>query len=97
MRRCRYAQANQTATDAFSSIRVIQAYGLQRTITQLYSQLMAPADAQMQKNAHYTGLAFGYSNLIMFGGWRPQPSAASASSCQMITGAGADLGSPAAR
>jgi hypothetical protein len=55
----RYAKANQTATDAFSSIRIIQAYGLQRTITRLYNSLMAPADAQMQKNSHYTGLGAG--------------------------------------
>jgi len=62
-----YAGANQAVTDAFSSIRVVQAYGLGPRVGGLYARMLVTANATMVRHSHVTGLAMGYSNFCIFG------------------------------
>ncbi|KAL6755759.1 MDR-like ABC transporter [Haematococcus lacustris] len=60
------AKANQAVSDAFSSVRVVQAYNLQGQIVALYTELVAGVTNSMRMQSHYTGALMGYSQLSFF-------------------------------
>lgn len=61
-----YSKANQAVTEAFSSIRVVQAYNLQVEVQGLYGRQLATAAPGLTRTAHLTGIALGYSQAAMF-------------------------------
>ena len=60
------ADADQIATEAFRSIRVVQAFNLQDSVEALWENF-STADAKGKaKRAHVTGIGFGFSQFAMF-------------------------------
>ncbi|GFH24318.1 ATP-binding cassette transporter [Haematococcus lacustris] len=62
----KFAKANQAVSDAFSSVRVVQAYNLQGQILALYTDLVAGVTSSMRMQSHYTGALMGYSQFSIF-------------------------------
>ncbi|KAK9810283.1 hypothetical protein WJX72_007941 [[Myrmecia] bisecta] len=60
-----FDQANQTASEAFSSIRTVAAFSLRTQIGRLYSKLLEGPTAASVKRSHASGLGFGASQFIM--------------------------------
>jgi ABC-type multidrug transport system fused ATPase/permease subunit len=58
--------ANQAVSDAFSSVRVIQAYNLQDYMIELYRRKTEVGNAAARKQAHVLGALMGYSQLSIF-------------------------------
>ena len=64
-----YAKAATTASDALSSVRIVQAYSLTPHIVTMYRDLLRePARAVMKQGAT-TGAGFGYSQGVQVRGW----------------------------
>lgn len=61
-----YAKANQAVSDAFSSIRVVQAYNLQSYVCRLYQKLLGSADETMGKRSLVVGGLMSYSQFSTF-------------------------------
>ncbi|GFH13375.1 uncharacterized protein HaLaN_09249 [Haematococcus lacustris] len=62
----KFAKANQAVSDAFSSVRVVQAYNLQGQVLALYTDLVAGVTSSMRMQSHYTGALMGYSQFSIF-------------------------------
>ncbi|KAF5834437.1 P-loop containing nucleoside triphosphate hydrolase protein [Dunaliella salina] len=61
-----FGAANQGVSDAFSSIRIVQAYNLQAQMVALYQSLVADANAKMKRQSLVTGLLMGYSQFSIY-------------------------------
>lgn len=61
-----FQKANSVATDAFTSIRVVAAYGLQSRVHLLYEGLLKGPAKDSFKRAQLNGAGFGFSNFTMF-------------------------------
>jgi len=61
-----FGAANQGVSDAFSSIRVVQAYNLQAQMVTLYQSLVADANAKMKRQSFVTGFLMGYSQFSIY-------------------------------
>ena len=60
------ADADQIATEAFRSIRVVQAFNLQDSVEALWEDFSAADARGKAKRAHVTGIGFGFSQFAMF-------------------------------
>eukprot|EP00873_Tetraselmis_striata_P012568 jgi/Tetstr1/432832/TSEL_022182.t2 len=60
------AGADQVATEAFRNIRVVQAFNLQASVTELWERFSAADASGKSKRAHVTGIGFGFSQFAMF-------------------------------
>ncbi|KAG1679148.1 hypothetical protein FOA52_000503 [Chlamydomonas sp. UWO 241] len=61
-----YAPANQAVSDAFSSIRVVHAYGLRQQIVELYANKVVGTKKVIFRQSHLAGATSGYSEFCMF-------------------------------
>lgn len=66
-----YDQANQLASEAFTSIRVVAAFTLERHIVQMYEQLLAGPTRVSRKTAwtQGAGFAFGQAAILLYTRW----------------------------
>jgi len=62
-----FARANQTASEAFTSIRTIAAFDMEHQVGELYAGKLRQPTAESQKRANWAGLGFGFSQLVLFG------------------------------
>lgn len=60
------AGADQVAAEAFRNIRVVQAFNLQNSVTELWERFSAADATGKAKRAHVTGIGFGFSQFAMF-------------------------------
>ena len=61
-----FDRANQTATEAFSSIRTVAAFSLAGPLSQLYRQLLVAPTRVGARRAHINGVGFGFSQFFIF-------------------------------
>ncbi len=61
-----YDQANQVASEAFSSIRVVAAFTLEQHILKLYRGLLAAPSKACRRSAWTSGLGFGIGQGSIF-------------------------------
>lgn len=61
-----FDSANQTATEAFSSIRTVAAFSLAKPLSTLYGDLLKAPTKVGARRAHVNGLGFGFSQFIIF-------------------------------
>lgn len=61
-----YGTANQTASEAFSSIRVIHAYNMNDSMIGIYSKLLGQANQMARQKSLVGGAAHSYSQFIQF-------------------------------
>lgn len=61
-----YDQANQVASESFSSIRVVAAFTLEQHIMKLYRSLLAGPTKVSQKSAWTSGIGFGFGQACIF-------------------------------
>ena len=62
-----FARANQTASESFTSIRTIAAFGMEDGVAELYESKLKEPTAESQRRANWAGLGFGFSQLVLFG------------------------------
>ena len=61
-----YDQANQVASESFSSIRVVAAFTLEQHILKLYRGLLAAPTKASRKTAWVSGFGFGFGQASIF-------------------------------
>ena len=61
-----FDQANQLASESFSSIRVVAAFTLEEHLVKLFQRLLVAPSKLMRKTAWASGLAFGFGQCSMF-------------------------------
>ena len=61
-----FDRANQTATEAFASIRTVAAFSLARPLCDLYRNLLVAPSRMSARRAHTSGIGFGYSQFVIF-------------------------------
>ncbi|KAL4457545.1 hypothetical protein ABPG75_012410 [Micractinium tetrahymenae] len=62
-----FAQANQTASEAFTNIRTIAAFGMERQVSELYATKLEKPTKEAQHRSNAAGLGFASSQFITFG------------------------------
>ena len=62
----KFAIANATASEAFSSARTVTAFGMENQVAKLYERSLAEPTGDAKKRANYAGLGFGVSQFVMF-------------------------------
>ena len=61
-----FAGANQTASEAVSSIRTVVAFGMQNSVADLYQRKLAVPTKKSRKQANVGGLGLGFSQFVLF-------------------------------
>lgn len=61
-----FDKANQTAAEAFASIRTVAAFSLATPMGGLYRSLLAGPSKLGARRAHVNGIGFGYSQFVIF-------------------------------
>lgn len=62
-----FEKANALATDAFASVRVCAAFGLEAKVIELYASMLSGPANSVYRKSHINGLGWGYSNFAQFG------------------------------
>ena len=62
-----FAAANQTASEAFTSIRTVAAFNMEDQVAALYEDALRQPTAESRKRANWAGLGFGFSQFVLFG------------------------------
>eukprot|EP00891_Asterochloris_glomerata_P003655 jgi/Astpho2/3655/e_gw1.00059.3.1_t len=61
-----FSTANQTASEAVSSIRTVAAFGMQDQIARLYELQLSAPTKKIERSAQVSGVSFGFSQFTFF-------------------------------
>jgi ATP-binding cassette subfamily B (MDR/TAP) protein 1 len=61
-----FAGANQTASEAVTSIRTVSAFGMEDQVSDLYARLLSVPTKRSYKQANFGGLGLGFSQFVLF-------------------------------
>ena len=61
-----FAGANQTASEAVTSIRTVSAFGMEDQVSNLYARLLSVPTKRTYKQANFGGLGLGFSQFVLF-------------------------------
>eukprot|EP00887_Chlorella_sp_A99_P002677 scaffold6.g2677.t1 len=62
-----FADANQTASEAFTNIRTIAAFGMEGQVSALFAEKLKKPTKEAVRRANTGGLGFGFSQLAIYG------------------------------